>query len=106
MSPRGDHDRGTGAMGWDFSTDPEFQKKLDWVDEFCREEIEPLSTVFPGAVRARRRDPKMAELVDPLQQEIKDQGLWAIFLDKELGGPGYGQLKLALLNEILGKYPS
>ena len=30
-------------MAWDFSTDPEFQKKLDWVDEFCREEVEPLA---------------------------------------------------------------
>ena len=29
-----------------------------------------------------------------------------LFLDKELGGPGFGQLKLALLNEILGRYRS
>ncbi|MDT5160325.1 MAG: acyl-CoA dehydrogenase, partial [Mycobacterium sp.] len=29
-------------MAWDFSTDPDFQKKLDWVEEFCREEVEPL----------------------------------------------------------------
>ena len=29
-------------MGWDFSTEPEFQKKLDWIAEFVREEIEPL----------------------------------------------------------------
>jgi acyl-CoA dehydrogenase len=91
-------------MAWDFSTDPEFQEQLDWVDQFCREEIEPLELVFPWAVRLRARDPKMAALVDPLQQQIKDRGLWAIFLDKELGGPGFGQLKLALLNEILGRY--
>jgi alkylation response protein AidB-like acyl-CoA dehydrogenase len=44
--------------------------------------------------------------VRELQQEVKDQGLWAIFLDKELGGPGYGQLKLGLLNEVIGRYPS
>src|SRR5207249_12029303 len=93
-------------MAWDFSTDPEFQEKLDWVENFCREEIEPLSLVFPGAIRMKRSDPAMAALVDPLQQEIKDRGLWAIFLDEELGGPGYGQLKLALLNEILGRYGS
>ena len=93
-------------MAWDFSTEPEFQEKLDWVEQFCQEEIEPLSLVFPMALRMKRNDPKMAELVDPIQQQIKDKGLWAIFLDKELGGPGYGQLKLALLNEILGKYPS
>ncbi len=91
-------------MAWDFSTEPEFQKKLDWVEEFCREEVEPLDLVFPYAVRSR--DPKIKALVKDLQDEIKAQGLWAIFLDEELGGPGYGQLKLGLLNEILGKYPS
>jgi len=87
---------------WDFSTEPEFQAKLDWVEQFCREEVEPLELVFPYAVRMR--DEKMRGLVQPLQDQIKEQGLWAVFLDRELGGPGYGQLKLALLNEILGRY--
>ena len=87
---------------WDFSTEPEFQEKLDWVEQFCREEVEPLELVFPFAVRMR--DPKMKALVDPLRQKVKDQGLWAVFLDKELGGPGFGQLKLALLNEVIGRY--
>ena len=91
-------------MAWDFSTDPEFQKKLDWVEEFCREEVEPLDYVFPYAVRSP--DPKIRALVRGLQDQVKDQGLWAIFLDEELGGPGYGQLKLGLLNEIIGRYPS
>jgi tetratricopeptide repeat protein 30 len=27
---------------WDFETDPEYQAKLDWVEEFMREELEPL----------------------------------------------------------------
>jgi alkylation response protein AidB-like acyl-CoA dehydrogenase len=89
-------------MVWDFSTEPEFQEKLDWVDRFCREEVEPLELTFPYAVRMR--DPKMKALVDPLKAQVKEQGLWAIFLDKELGGPGFGQLKLALVNEILGRY--
>ena len=73
-------------MAWDFSTEPEFQEQLDWVEQFCREEVEPLELVFPYAVRIR--DPKMRALVDPLQDQVKEQGLWAIFLDKELGGPG------------------
>ena len=89
-------------MAWDFSTDPEFQELLDWVDVFCREQVEPLEIVFPYAVRMR--DPKMRALVDPLQDQVKQKGLWAIFLDEELGGPGFGQLKLALLNEIIGRY--
>jgi alkylation response protein AidB-like acyl-CoA dehydrogenase len=91
-------------MAWDFSTEPEFQKKLDWVEEFCREEVEPLDLIFPYAVRSP--DPKIKALVKPLQDEVKAQGLWAIFLDEELGGPGFGQLKLGLLNEILGRYGS
>jgi acyl-CoA dehydrogenase len=91
-------------MAWDFSTEPEFQEQLDWVAKFCETEIEPLDLVFPGAVRSR--DPKVRALVKPLQQQVKDRGLWALFLDEELGGPGFGQLKLALLNEILGRYGS
>ncbi len=91
-------------MAWDFSTEPEFQEQLDWVEEFCRTEIEPLDLVFPGA--AYSRSPKAKALADPLKQQVKDRGLWALFLDKELGGPGFGQLKLALINEILGRYGS
>ena len=91
-------------MAWDFSTEPEFQDQLDWVEQFCREEVEPLELVFPYAVRMR--DPTMKALVDPLRQQVKARGLWAIFLDKELGGPGFGQLKLALVNEIIGRYGS
>src|ERR1044072_1434751 len=87
-------------MAWDFSTDPEFQKKLDWVEEFCREEVEPLDYAFPPP------DPTVKAHVRALQQQVKDQGLWAIFLDEELGGPGFGQLKLGLLNEIIGRYAS
>jgi alkylation response protein AidB-like acyl-CoA dehydrogenase len=91
-------------MAWDFSTDPEFQKKLDWVEELCKEKIEPLDYVFPYAIRSPH--PKVRALVTEIQDEIKDQGLWAIFLDEELGGPGFGQLKLGLLNEIIGRYGS
>jgi acyl-CoA dehydrogenase len=91
-------------MAWDFSTEPEFQEQLDWVEQFCIDEIEPLNLVFPGAVRSK--DPKIRALVTPLQQQVKDRGLWALFLDEELGGPGLGQLKLALINEVLGRYGS
>ena len=37
-----------GAMAWDFETEPEFQAKLDWADEFVREEVEPLDLIWPG----------------------------------------------------------
>src|SRR5258707_2905055 len=90
-------------VAWDFSTEPEFQKKLDWVKQFCGEKVEPLDHVFPYAVRSP--DPAVKAYVRELQHEVKDQGLWAIFLDEDLGGPGFGQLKVGLLNEIIGRYP-
>ncbi len=70
--------------------------------DFCEQEVEPLELLFPYAVRMK--DPKMRALVMPLQAEVKQRGLWAIFLDRELGGPGFGQVKLALLNEVIGRY--
>jgi len=91
-------------MAWDFSTDPEFQEKLDWIQRFCEERVEPLHHIFPHAVRVP--DPVVRAYVRDLQQDVKDQGLWALFLDEELGGPGLGQLKLGLVNEILGRYPA
>ena len=36
---------------------------------------------------------------------MRKRDLWATHLGPELGGQGYGQLKLALLNEILGRSP-
>ena len=34
---------------------------------------------------------------------MRERGLWACHLGPNLGGPGYGQVKLALLNECLGR---
>ena len=43
--------------------------------------------------------------IHPLQEEVKAQGLWAAHLEPELGGQGYGQVKLGLMHEILGTTP-
>ena len=88
-------------MAWDFETDPDFQRELDWIDAFVRDEVEPLDHVLGDT--ADKTDQVAASLVRPLQQQVKDRGLWACHLGPELGGPGYGQLKLALMNEILGR---
>ena len=66
-------------MAWDFSTDPEWATQLGWVEEFVRSECEPIDLI------------------------VKERGLWATHLGPHLGGPGFGQVKLALLNEILGR---
>jgi acyl-CoA dehydrogenase len=88
---------------WDFSTEPEFQDKLDWMKAFVRNEVEPLDLVFdrPGH-NFDVTDKRALAAIRPLQAEVKRQGLWACHLTAELGGQGYGQVKLSLMNEILG----
>src|SRR5688572_8167551 len=99
------HHRSIGAhheaMAWDFETDPDFQKKLDWVDTFVREEVEPLDYAL-GSPYDKTDETAMA-ILRPLQQKVKEQDLWAAHLGPDLGGQGYGQVKLALLNELLGR---
>jgi acyl-CoA dehydrogenase len=87
---------------WDFETDPAFQEKLDWADAFVREEVEPLDLVWPHEQFTQLNGARRAA-VQPLKEEVRRQGLWATHLGPELGGQGHGQLKLALLNEILGR---
>ena len=89
-------------MGWDFETDPEYQEKLDWAAAFVREEVEPLDHVYPH-LQFTPMTPTMRTIIDPLKDAVRAQGLWATHLGPELGGQGFGQLKLALLNEILGR---
>ncbi|RRQ29003.1 acyl-CoA dehydrogenase [Rhodococcus sp. Eu-32] len=86
---------------WDFETDPEFQKKLDWADTFMTNEVEPLQYVIKHPLDLS--DPVRQKLIPPLQEEVRRHGLWACHLTPELGGLGYGQVQLALLNEILGR---
>lgn len=89
---------------WDFSTDPEFQAKLDWTNGFVREECEALDLLFPDhGDPYDTQNPVSRAILKPLQDEVKARGLWACHLGSELGGPGYGQVKLALMNEILGR---
>jgi acyl-CoA dehydrogenase len=89
-------------MAWDFETDPDFQAKLDWADEFVREEVEPLDALWGGLEYTPLEGP-LRKIVDPLKERVRAEKLWAAHLGPELGGEGYGQLKLALLNEILGR---
>ena len=87
-------------MAWDFSTDPEFQAQLDWMYAFVREEIWPIESIFTelgqdGFDRA----------IEPLKERVRERGLWAAHLPPELGGQGFGQVKLGLMHEILGSTP-
>ena len=90
------------VMAWDFSTEPEFDAKLDWMRSFVREEIMPLETLSE-----RWRSPEgqqtLKAIVAPMKEEVKRQGLWAAHLPPEMGGRGFGQVKLGLMHEILGQ---
>jgi len=82
-------------MTWDFSTEPEFETKLEWMRKFVREEIYPLEVLDADEAGFMR-------VIRTLQDEVKGQKLWATHLPPELGGQGYGQVKLGLMHEIEG----
>ncbi|HEU5032309.1 MAG TPA: acyl-CoA dehydrogenase family protein [Spirillospora sp.] len=88
-------------MAWEFRTEPEFEKKLDWIRRFREDCIEPLDILHPGRA-FHPLDDELGPVVRGLKRQVRDQGLWAPHLGPELGGRGFGQLKLALINEILG----
>jgi acyl-CoA dehydrogenase len=82
-------------VSWDFSTEPEFEAKLRWMEDFVRSEVFPLEVLDTDQATFMR-------IVHNLQDEVKSQGLWAAHLPPELGGQGFGQLKLGLMHEIDG----
>jgi acyl-CoA dehydrogenase len=88
-------------MVWDFSTEPEFAETLDWIRQFRDDRIEPLDLLYGGRAY-HPLDDELGPIVEPLKQQVRDQGLWAAHLGPELGGKGFGQVKLALINEVLG----
>jgi acyl-CoA dehydrogenase len=87
-------------MAWDFSTEPEFQAELDWMREFVRAEVWPLEAIADELDQSQ-----LDRALAPLQEEVKRRGLWAAHLDPELGGQGFGQVKLGLMHEVLGTSP-
>lgn len=89
-------------MAWDFSTEPEFDEQLAWMRGFVRDEIMPLETLAdrwrePGGWQVFRR------ITAPLKEEVRARGLWAAHLPPDMGGQGFGQVKLGLMHEILGQ---
>jgi acyl-CoA dehydrogenase len=89
------YEEGT-AVAWDFSTEPEFAEQLSWMREVVREELIPLETLELSPHQLRRA-------IAPVQEEAKARHLWAAHLRTELGGEGFGQVKLGLMHEILGQ---
>jgi acyl-CoA dehydrogenase len=65
---------------------------------FVRAEVWPLETLALDQAQLDRA-------LRPLQQRARERGLWAAHLPPELGGQGFGQVKLGLMHEILGSSP-
>jgi len=88
----------------DFSIDPGFAEQLEWIREFVASEIEPLDLAFAGEGFVYDKSSLFYdEAIRPLQQVVKDRGLWSCHLTPDYGGQGFGQVRLAYMNEILGR---
>jgi acyl-CoA dehydrogenase len=85
-------------MAWDFETEPEFEEQLVWMRGFVREEIMPIETLDLSHDQA-------LTFIKPLQDQVRERGLWAAHLPSSLGGMGFGQVRLGLMHEILGQTP-
>jgi len=85
-------------VAWDFSTPEDFQSELDWMLNFVDNTLAPLELLYEGLNQAQ-----LDAIWAPLKQKVKDKGLWAAHLPPEHGGQGYGQVRLALMHEILGR---
>jgi len=84
-------------MAWDFSTDPGFEEQLEWMRAFVRAEIWPIEAIQHDIGQA-----DLERIYARLQRQVRERGLWAAHLPPELGGQGFGQVQLGLMNEILG----
>ncbi|MBA4763142.1 acyl-CoA dehydrogenase family protein [Sphingomonas sp.] len=88
----------------DFKLDPAFETKLEWVRDFVRDYVDPLDALFDNySAPYDHSDAAAIAALRPLQAEVRRQGLWGMHLPPELGGPGFGQVELCFLNEILGR---
>ena len=89
-------------MAWDFETDAEFEEKLAWMRTFLRDEIIPLETLAEDFRKPGGRE-VFARITAPLKEQVRERGLWAAHLPPDMGGMGFGQVKLGLMHEILGQ---
>lgn len=85
-------------MSWNFSTEPEFEAELAWIREYVDSRILPLEIAGEG-LNQRQLD----ALWQPSKDEVRARGLWAPHLPPEHGGSGMGQVRLALMHEVLGR---
>ena len=84
-------------MAWDFETEPEYEAKLAWARAFVDEEVLPLETLELDYDDLLLGDPP------PPGRGEDARGCGRPHMPPELGGMGFGQVRLGLLHEILGR---
>ena len=57
-------------MAWDFSTDPEFDERLEWMRDFVREEVWPIETIEHDIQQS-----DLDAITAPLQEQVKEKVL-------------------------------
>ena len=62
--PEPEHLRKEISVSWNFETEEAFQRELDWVEQFVRDEVEPLDHVLGSPYDIA--DPRFERLVRPL----------------------------------------
>src|SRR5688500_11173611 len=88
-------------MAWEFHTETNIAEELAWARQFVRNEIRPVDQLVRDPFDLD--DPIRQKFIPPLQAQVRQRDLWACHLPAENGGQGFGQLRLALLNEVLGQ---
>lgn len=87
-----------------FDIEPDFAEQLEWIRGFVAQEIEPLDLAFGDEeVIYDKSHPVYESMIRPLQDVVREKGLWSAHLTPEFGGQGFGQVRLAYMNEILGR---
>ena len=87
---------------WHGTSPPTPSSRSSWTGcaTSCATEVWPIETVFDEL-----GEDGFERAIAPLQERVKERGLWAAHLPPELGGQGFGQVKLGLMHEILGTSP-
>ncbi|MFJ7726825.1 acyl-CoA dehydrogenase family protein [Neobacillus sp. NPDC097160] len=84
---------------FNFIENEEQQKMIDKANEIMEK------YVFPNEKYMIPHRGLPAEILKPLQQIVKEKGLWAAHLPKEFGRMGNGFVSLGLLSEVIGQSP-
>ncbi|WP_077213430.1 acyl-CoA dehydrogenase family protein [Bacillus dakarensis] len=82
-----------------FSESAEQKRMIELATEIMEEHV------FPNEKYMVPHRGLPSEILKPLQQIVKEKGLWAGHLPKEVGGMGQGFVSLGLLSEVIGQSP-